>query len=77
MSIVRSWISQVFLAKKYFYFGRTISQELIIASLFIIKVILNPVSATIPCIVRREYFSIIFNVKSAHYNNLNMVTKFY
>jgi hypothetical protein len=32
--------------KKYFYFSRIISQELFIASLFIIKVILNPFSAT-------------------------------
>ncbi len=41
-SIVRTWISQWFLAKKhYFYFSRIISQELTIASLFIIKAILN------------------------------------
>ncbi len=45
-SIVRTWISQWFLAKNYFYFARIISQELIIASLFIIKAILNPFSAT-------------------------------
>ncbi len=32
--------------KFYFYFSRIISQELIIASLFIIKAILNPFSAT-------------------------------
>jgi hypothetical protein len=42
-SIVRTWISQWFLAKKiYFYFSRIISKEIIIASLFII----NPFSAT-------------------------------
>ena len=46
-SIVRTWISQWFFAKKnYFYFSRIISKELIIASLFIIKAILNPFSAT-------------------------------
>jgi hypothetical protein len=44
-SIVCTWISQWFLAKKN-YFSRIISQELIIASLFIIKAILNPLSAT-------------------------------
>jgi hypothetical protein len=32
--------------KIYFYISRIISQELIIASLFIIKAILNPFSAT-------------------------------
>jgi hypothetical protein len=46
-SIVRTWISQWFLAKKYFYFSRIISKEVIIASLFIIKAILNPFSATL------------------------------
>jgi hypothetical protein len=39
--IVRTWISQWFLAKKNFYFSRIISQELIIGSLFIIKAILT------------------------------------
>jgi hypothetical protein len=48
----------IFGKKNYFYFSRIISQELILASLFIIKAILN-----LPCIVCREYFSIIFNVK--------------
>ncbi len=28
---------------------------------------LKPFLRYFPCIVRREYFSIIFNVKSAHY----------
>ncbi len=32
--------------KKYFYFSRIISKEIIIASLFIIQAILNPLSAT-------------------------------
>ncbi len=45
-SIVRTWISQWFLAKKYSYFSKIISQKLIIASLLIIKGILNPFSAT-------------------------------
>jgi hypothetical protein len=35
-----------FWQKKIFLFSRIISQELIIASLFIIKAILNPFSAT-------------------------------
>jgi hypothetical protein len=50
-----------FLQKNYFYFSRIISKEIIIASLIIIKAILNPFSATFR-VVRREYFSIIFNV---------------
>ncbi len=72
-SIVHTWILQWFLAKKkYFYFSRIISQKIIIAGLFIIKAILNPSSNT--CIVRMEYFSIIFNVKKCalyfiKYNN--------
>ncbi len=61
-SIVRTWISQWFLTKKLFYFSRIMSQEIIIASLFIIEAILNPFPI-LPCIVRREYFSNIFHVK--------------
>ncbi len=52
--------------KNYFYSSRIISKELIIASVFI-KSHLKPFLAYLPCIVRREYFSIIFNVKSVHY----------
>jgi hypothetical protein len=36
----------IFGKKYYFYFSKIISQELIIASLFIIKAILNPFSGT-------------------------------
>jgi hypothetical protein len=36
----------IFGKKTFFYFTRIISQELIIASLFIIKAILNPFSST-------------------------------
>ncbi len=48
-SIVRIWVSLCFFGKNlfYFYFSRIISKELIIASLFIIKAILNPFSATL------------------------------
>jgi hypothetical protein len=46
MSIAHNCISQQFWAKNYLYFSRIISQELIIATLFIIKAILNPFSAT-------------------------------
>jgi hypothetical protein len=49
--------------KKYFYFSRIFSQELIVASLFILKSHLQPFLSYLPCIVHREYFSIIFNVK--------------
>jgi hypothetical protein len=49
--------------KKYFYFSWIILQELIHASLFIIKSHLKPFLSYLPCIVRRECFSIIFNVK--------------
>jgi hypothetical protein len=52
-----------FWQKNCFCFSRIFSQELIIASLFIIKAIFNPFPPTFPCKVRREYFSIIFNVK--------------
>ncbi len=45
-SIVHTWISQWFLAN---FILRIISQELIIASLFIIKAILNPLWATFQC----------------------------
>ncbi len=41
-SIVRTWISQWFLAKKLFLFFKNNLQELIIASLFIITAILKP-----------------------------------
>jgi len=53
----------IFDKKIYFYFSRLISQELIVASFFIIKAILNPFCIYLPCKVCREYFSIIFNVK--------------
>ncbi len=56
-SIVRTWISQWFLAKKNFYVSRIISNELITASLFIIKL------SYLKCTVSTEYYSIIFNVK--------------
>jgi len=49
--------------KFYFYFSRIISQELIIASLFVIKAILKTFLSFHSCIVCREYFSIIFNLK--------------
>ncbi len=45
-SIVRTWISQWFLAKILFYFSSIILQELIITSLFDIKIILNPFAGT-------------------------------
>ncbi len=47
-SVVHSEFHNDFWQKKYFYFSIIISQELIIASLFIIKDILNPFSATFP-----------------------------
>jgi hypothetical protein len=61
-SMVRNWILQWFLAKNYFYFSRIISQELIIASFIHHKSHLKTLLSYLPCIVRREYFSIIFNV---------------
>ncbi len=46
-SIVHIWISQWLLVEKiHIYFSRVISKEIIIASLFIIKAILKPFSAT-------------------------------
>ncbi len=55
--------TMIFGKKSFFYCSRIISKELIIASLFIIKAILSPCLSYLPCIVHREYFSIIFNVK--------------
>ncbi len=54
--------TMIFDKKYYFYLSRIISQELITASLFIITH-LKPFVNYLPCIVRKEYFSIIFNVK--------------
>ena len=45
----------IFGKKKLFYFSRIISQQLIIASH------LKPFLSYLPCIMCREYFSIIFN----------------
>jgi len=51
----------IFDNKNIFIF-QEVSKEIIIASLFIIKAILNPFSATFH-VVHREYFRIIFNVE--------------
>ncbi len=53
----------IFRKKNNFYFSIIISKELIILSLVIIKRHLKPFLSYLPCIVCREYFSIIFNVK--------------
>ncbi len=62
-SIVRTWISQWFLAKKLFYFSRIISQELNHCKSIHHKNHLKPFLSYLPCIASREYFSIIFNIK--------------
>ncbi len=62
--IVCTWNSQWFLAKKIFLFSRIISQDLMNPGKFIHhKSHLKAFLRYLPCIVRREYFSIIFNVK--------------
>ncbi len=52
-----------FWQKKLFLFIKNNFKRINIASLFIIKSYLKPFLSYLPCIVHREYFSIIFNVK--------------
>jgi hypothetical protein len=67
MGIVRTWISQWFLAKKIFLFFKNNLTRIIPPKFIHHKSHLKPFLSYLPCMVRREYFTIIFNVKSAHY----------
>ncbi len=55
-----------FWQKNYFDFTRIISQELIIASLFIIKAILNPFSSTFHIYSAQGIFKLHFQCKKVH-----------
>ena len=67
ISVVRTWISQWFLAKNFFYFSRKISKINNHCKYIHHKSYLKPFLSYLPCIVQREYFSVIFNQKSVHY----------
>ncbi len=64
MSIVHTWISQWFGKKLYLFFKNNFTR--INHCKFIHhKSHLKPFLSYLPCIVRRKYFSIIFNVKNS------------
>jgi hypothetical protein len=62
-SIVRTWISQWFLAKKLFLFFKNNFKRKHYCKFIHHKSYLKPFRSYLPCIVCREYFDIIFNVK--------------
>ncbi len=62
-SIVLTWISQWFLAKKLFIFFKNNFKRNNHCKFIHHKSYLNPFLSYLPCIVCREYFSIIFNIK--------------
>ncbi len=62
-----------FWLKNYFCFSTIISQELIIPSLFIVKAILNPFSATFHVQCSGNISASFSMYKSAHYTRLNTV----
>jgi hypothetical protein len=66
--------TMVFAKNKYFYFSRIVSKEIIIASLFIIKAILNPFSATFDVKCAWNISASFSRLKSVHYTQLNMVS---
>ncbi len=66
-SIVHTWISQWFLAKKLFLFFKNNFMRINHCKFIHHKSHLKPFLSYLPWILHREYFSIIFNVKRAHY----------
>ncbi len=66
-SIVRTWISQWFLAKNFFLYFNNNFTRINNCKFIHHKTHLKPFLSYLPCIVHREYFSIIFNVKNEHY----------
>ena len=62
-SIVRTWISQWFWAKKFISFFKNIITIINHYKFNYHKSYLRPFLSYFLCIVRREYFSIIFNIK--------------
>ncbi len=63
MSMVRTWISQWFFAKKLFLFFKNNFTRINHCMFIQHKSHLKPFLSYLPCTVCREYFSIIFNVK--------------
>ncbi len=63
MSIVRTWISQWFLAKQLFLFFKNNFTRINHCKFIYHKSHLKPFLSYLPCIVYKEYFSILFNVK--------------
>jgi len=66
-SIVCTWISQWFLAKKILLFFKNNFTRINHCKFILHRSHLKPFLSYLPCIVRREYFSIIFSAKSVHY----------
>jgi len=62
-SIVCTWISQWFLAKKLFLFFKNNFTRINHCKFIHHRSHLKPFLSYLPCIVLREYFSIIFHVK--------------
>ncbi len=62
-SIVRNWISQWFLATKVFLFFKNTFTRINHCKFIHHKSHIKPFLSYLPCIVRREYFSIIFYLK--------------
>ncbi len=60
---MRTWISQWFLAKKLFLFYKNNFTRINHCKIIHHKSHLKHVLSYLPCIVRREYLSIIFNIK--------------
>jgi hypothetical protein len=61
-SIVHTWISQWFLAKKLFLFFKNSFTRFNYCKFIHHKGHLKPFLSYLPCIVHRKYYSIIFNV---------------
>jgi len=73
-SILHTLISQWFLEKKIFLVFKNNFKRNNHCKFIHHKSYLKPFLSYLPCIVHREYFSIIFNVKkSAHYTGQNLV----
>jgi hypothetical protein len=62
-SIVRTWISTWFLAKKLILFFKNNFRRIHHCKFILERSHLMTFFSFLPCIVRREYFSVIFNVK--------------
>ncbi len=66
-SIVHTWISQYFWSKKWIIFFKNNFTRINDCKFIHHTSHRKPFLSYLPCIVRREYFGIIFHVKSAHY----------